>query len=179
VIASVIDNSPDKIVFSEKQMKKLYEIAIKYKDNSISREEVILELRGGEIQDLATAFAIFIIIMAVLNNVSGFQVLPGAILPPHLQWLYENQQPSNHFQYGKNAGQISLTVTGLTQNAGSEKKEPSSGSYNYIYGMKELKKQINKKTIDIQLGKRSYFLQLAYGPDEMEHKRFDATLEQA
>jgi hypothetical protein len=36
VIASVIDNNPDKIVFSEKQMKKLYEIAIKYKDNSIS-----------------------------------------------------------------------------------------------------------------------------------------------
>jgi hypothetical protein len=36
VIASVIDNSPDKIVFSEKQMKKLYEIALKYKDNSIS-----------------------------------------------------------------------------------------------------------------------------------------------
>jgi hypothetical protein len=161
---------------------------------------------------------------------------PGAILPPHLQWLYENQQPSNHFRYGKDAGQRSLTVTGLIQNAGSEKKEPSSGSYNYIDGMKELKKQSNKKKIDIQVGNQIYTIKNSYsqsadelqfvlaekvydsirksdtdicdiasnlrfkadniknvkdhifynehdldryGPDEMEHKRFDVTLEQA
>jgi hypothetical protein len=58
----------------------------------------------------------------------------------------ENQQPSNHFRYGKYAGQRSLTVTGLTQNAGSEKKEPSSGSYNYIDVMKELKKKKSNVT---------------------------------
>jgi hypothetical protein len=159
VIASVIDNSPDKIVFSEKQMKKLYEIAMKYKDNSRSREEVILELRGGDIQDLGAGLVIFIIIITVLNNISGFQLPPEPILPPHLQWLYENQQPSNHFGYGKYAGPRSLTVTGLTQNAGSEKKEPSSGSYNYIDLMKELKKQSHKKKIDIQVGNQLYTIQ--------------------
>jgi hypothetical protein len=152
VIASVIDNSPDKIVFSEKQMKKLYEIALKYKDNSISTEEVILELRGGDIQDWAAALGIVITIITVLNNVSGFQLPPGAIIPPHLQWLYKNNQPLNHFGDGKKA----------IQNAASQKKEPSSGSYNYIDVMKELKKQSHQKTLDIQVGNQSYIIKNPY-----------------
>ena len=75
----------------------------------------------------------------------GFQPVRQAPMPPHLQWLYGNQQPGNHFGYGKGAGPRSITVTGATQNAGSEKKDPSSGSYNYVDVMKELEKQSSKK----------------------------------
>ena len=79
----------------------------------------------------------------MLTNDQGlaFQPNPNLIIPPHLQWLYGNQQPGNHFGYGKGSGTRSSTVTGLTQNAGSEKKDPSSGSYNYIDVMRELDKQ--------------------------------------
>ena len=168
-----------------------------------------------------------------MNGGLAFQPNPNAIIPPHLQWLYRNQQPGNHFGYGKEAGPRSLTVTGLTQNAGSEKKDPS---YNYIDIMRELDKQSNKKSITIQVaniilyiknpyGDSAYELSdnLAeriydsirecdtdicdiaqnlgfkadniknvkdhvfynehdldrYGPDQIEHKRFDATLSQA
>jgi hypothetical protein len=106
---------------------------------------------------------------------------------------------------------ILRAITGLTQNAGSEKKEPSSNSYNDVDVMKELEKQRSKKRIHIQVG--HHYRQSAdelefvlaenlgfkadniknvknhifynehdldrYGPDEIEHKRFDATLEQA
>jgi hypothetical protein len=59
-----------------------------------------------------------ITIITVLNNVEAFQIppAPGAILPPHLQWLYGNQQPVNDFGYGKGAGPKSITVVGATQN---------------------------------------------------------------
>ena len=62
-----------------------------------------------------------------INNIDAFQVPPGAVPPPHLEWLHGNQRPGNHFGYGKEAGPQSITVTGVTQNAGSEKKEPSNG----------------------------------------------------
>lgn len=170
IIARVINNSPEKILFTEKQMDQFYDLAVKYRNNSMSKEEVILELRGGEIQDWVATFGIVIAIITVLNNVAGFQVPPGVIVPPHFQWLYENQQPGNHFGYGKGAGPRSLTVTGLTQNAGSEKKEPSSGSYNYIDVMKELKKQSSKKRIDIQVGDQIYTIKNSYSQsaDELQ-----------
>jgi hypothetical protein len=61
------------------------------------------------------------------------------IVPPHLQWLYGNNNKPGQFGYGKGAGPRSITVTGMTQNAGSEKKDPSSGSYNYIDVMREIR----------------------------------------
>lgn len=130
-------------------------------------------------------------------------------------------------------GPRSLTVTGLTQNAGSEKKDPS---YDYIDIMRELDKQSNQKSITIQVAEQTHNIKnpygdsayelsdnLAeriydsirecdtdicdiaqnlgfkadniknvkdhvfynehdldrYGPDQIEHKRFDATLSQA
>jgi hypothetical protein len=173
-----------------------------------------------------------------MNTAAGFQIPPnpGAIVPPHLQWLYGNQQPGNNFGYGKGNGPRSLKVTGLTQNAGSENKEPSKESYDYVEVMKELETQSSKNRIEIQVGDQIYMIKnpsrqnadelkfkLAekiydsiresdtdlgdiasnlgfkaenikkvkahifynehdldrYGPDEIEHKRFDATLEQA
>jgi hypothetical protein len=46
-ISSDIKNSFQKIVLTEKQMDQLYDLAIKYKNKSIRKEEFILELRGG------------------------------------------------------------------------------------------------------------------------------------
>ena len=95
IIARVINNSPEKIAFTEKQMDQLYDLAVRYRNNSMSREEFILELRGGGIEDWVAAFGIIIAIITLINNVDAFQVPPnpGAIVPPHLQWLYGNQQP--------------------------------------------------------------------------------------
>lgn len=100
----------------------------------------------------------------MLINYSGlaFQPNPNPIIPPHLQWLYKNQQPGNHFGYGNGARPRSSTVTGLTQNAGSDKKDPSSGSYNYIDVMRELDKQSNKKIITIEVGDQTYNIKNPY-----------------
>jgi hypothetical protein len=124
----------------------------------------------------------------------------------------------------------------MTQNAGSDKKQPSSGSWDYKELMRELERQSSKNRIDIQVSGQIYMIKnpdsqsadelqfvLAekvydsiresdtdisdiasnlgfkadniknvkdhvfynehdldrYGPNEIEHKRFDATLEQA
>ncbi len=134
------------------------------------------------------------------------------------------------------AGPRTLIVTGVTQTAQSDKKDPSSGSYNYPDVMQTLEKQSSNKSIEIQVGDQIYTLKnpyrknadelqfnLAekiydsirecdtdicdiaenlgfkadniknvkdhifynehnldrYGPDKIEHKRFDVTLEQA
>jgi len=89
-----------------------------------------------------------------------------------LQWLYGNQRPGNHFGYGKGAGPRSIPVTGLTQNAGSEKKGPSSGSYNYIDVMKKLNKQSSNNSIKIQVGDPIYMFKNPYrkNADELQFK---------
>eukprot|EP00978_Attheya_sp_CCMP212_P048745 scaffold568173_cov507-Attheya_sp.AAC.1 len=169
------------------------------------------------------------------SKYTGFQPINLVPRPPHLQGLYGNQQPGNQFGYGKGAGPRSIKVVGATQNAGSDKKQPSSGSWEYIDVMHELDKQSNQKTITIQVAAQTYNIKnpyrqsadelqfgLAekvydsiresdtdicdiasnlgfkadniknvkehvfynehdldrYGPDEIERKRFDATLEQ-
>jgi hypothetical protein len=95
IIAQVINNSPNKIDFTEKQIDQLYDLAVRYRNNAMSREEFILELRGGDIKDWVTAFGIIIGIITLITNMDAFQVPPNtrAILPPHLEWLYGNQQP--------------------------------------------------------------------------------------
>lgn len=239
IIARIIESNPDQIVWNEKQMDKLYDIAMRCKSNSItSKEQLISELRGGGFTEAAVLIGVIgaLVLMAYISE--GFQVSPNrqAIVPPHLAWLYRNQRPGNDFGYGKGAGPRSLTITGLTQNAGSEKKQPSSGSYNYVDVMKKLEKQSSKGKVEIQVGDQMYILknpyrenayelgdkladkmydsirscdtdicdiaenvgfkadniknvkdhvfynehdQDRYGPDQMEHKRFDPNLEQA
>ena len=157
-------------------------------------------------------------------------------IPPHLEWLYRDNYQPGQFGYRKGSGLQNMMVTGMTQNAGSEKKDLSSGSYNYIDVMKKLDKQNSNNSIELQVGDQIYRFEnpsrksadelqfkLAeeiydptrecdadicdstenlgfkadniknvkdhiiynkhgldrYGPDEIEHKRFDATLEQA
>ena len=44
----------------------------------------------------------------------------------------------------------------MIQNAGSDKKDPSSGSWDYVDVMRELDKQSNKKIITIQVADQIY-----------------------
>lgn len=167
IIAQVISNSPDKILFNEKQMDLLYDLALKWRINAITKEEFLTELRGGAIEDWVGEFGLALAIIIVLNNLdygAGFQVLR----PPHRQWLNDlsgNQRPGNDFGYGKGAGPRSITVIGMTQNAGSDKKEPSSGSYNYLDVMNQLNKQSNKSKVNIQVGDQIYTLKNPYRKD--------------
>jgi hypothetical protein len=97
------------------------------------------------------------------------------IAPPHLQWLYGNNYKPGQSGYGKGAGSRSITVIGMAQNAGSDKKQPSSGSWNYKEVMRELERQSSKKRIDIQVGDRIYSLKNPYceGPYELGDKLAD------
>ena len=241
IIAQVIKEMPAEIDFTEREIDQLFNLGIEWRNNSLSQEELITKisnLRGGSFIDVVAALGLIGAMIILLTNDwgLGFQPNPNGIIPPHLQWLYGNQQPGNYFGYGKGAGPRSITVTGLTQNMGSEKKDPSSSSYNYIDVMKKLEKQSSNNSIEIQVGDQIYRFKnpsrknadelqfkLAgkiydsirecdtdicdiaenlgfkadniknvkdhvfynehdldrYGPDEIEHKRFDATLEQA
>jgi hypothetical protein len=60
----------------------------------------------------------------------------------------------------------------MTQNAGSEKKDPSSGSWDYVDGMKELAKQSSNNRIEIQAGDQIYMFQnpSRQNADELEFK---------
>ena len=238
IIAQVIKEMPAEMGFTESEMDQLYHLSIELKNNSINQEQLIgkiSNLRGGNFIDIVAALGLIGAIIILSTN-AWTNPNANKVAPPHLQWLYGNQQPGNHFGDGKGAGPRSLTVTRLTQNAGSDKKDPSSGSYNYIDVMKELDKQSSKKKIDIQVAHQTYNIKnpygdsayelsdkLAeriydsirecdtdicdiaanlgfkadniknvkdhvfynehnldrYGPDQIEHKRFDATLSQA
>ena len=98
------------------------------------------------------------LLLLLASESLGFQNQPNqnGIAPPHLQWLYGNNYKPGQFGSGKGAGPRSITVTGLTKNAASEKKDPSPGLYDYIDIMKELNKQSSKKRIEIQVGDQLY-----------------------
>ena len=239
IIAQVIQQMPAEIDFTQEEMNELYHLSVECKNNSLSREELITKitnLKGGSFVDVAVGLAIMAAIIILTNNASGFQPNPHVNVPPHLQWLYGNNYQPGQFDYGKGVGPRSITVTGMTQNAGSDKKYPSSGLWDYVDVMKELAKQSSNNRIEIRVGDQIYtfkntYRQSAnelqfilaekiydsirvcdtdvcdiaknlgfkadniknvkdhvfynehdldrYGPDEIEHKRFDATLEQA
>ena len=177
IIAQVIKNSSgnQKIFFSENEMDQLYDLAIKYKNNDISSDEIILQIRGGDITDFVTAFGIILSIITVLGNLenaAGFQMPPrGVLVPLHLKWLYQNPQLGNdlnNFGYGKGVGPKSIRVTGLTQNAGSE--DPSSGSYSYIDIMDQLNKKMKGPMINIRIGNEIYSIKNAYTQNGTERQ---------
>ena len=177
IINQVIKGMPAEIDFTEKEIDQLYNLSIECRNNSLNKNELITKisnLRGGSFIDIAAALGIIGAIISLLTNdwSLAFQPNSNAIIPPHLQWLYGNQPPGNYFGYGKGAGPRSLTVTGLTQNAGSEKKDPSSGSYNYIDVMKKLDKQSSNNSIEIQVGDQIYMFENPYrkNADEPQFK---------
>jgi hypothetical protein len=173
IIAQVIQEMPAEIDFTEREMDELYHLSVECKNNSLSQEELITKisnLRGGDFSHIVAALGLIGAMIILLTNdwSLAFQPNPNAIIPPHLQWLYGNQQPGNHFGYGKGAGPRSITVTGLTQNAGSEKKDPSSGSWDYKKVMRELDRQSSKKKVEIEVGDQMYILKNPYREDAYE-----------
>ena len=131
-------------------------------------------MRGGSFIDIVAALGIIGAIIILSTNDWGlaFQPNPHVIVPPHFQWLYGNQQPGNHFGYGKGG---CVTVTRMTQNAGSDKKDPSSSSWDYVDVMRELDKQSNKKIITIQVADQLYTIKNPYrqNADELGSKLVD------
>jgi hypothetical protein len=59
-------------------------------------------------------------------------------------------------------GPRSLTVRGLTQNVGSEKKDPLSGSLGYKEVMRELERQSSRKKVEIEAGDQIYTIKNPY-----------------
>jgi hypothetical protein len=182
IIAQVIQQMPAEIDFTQKEMNKLYYLSVECKNNSLSQKELITKitnLRGGSFVDVAAGLAIIAAIIILANNVKGFQPNPHVNVPPHLQWLYGNNYQPGQFGYGKGVGPRSITVTGMTQNAGSEKKYPSSGSWDYKEIIRELDRQSSKKRIDVQVGDQIYILKNPYheGPYELGDKLADQIYE--
>lgn len=170
IIAQVIKEMPAEIDFTENEISELYQFSIEHKNQHLSQEELIYKiqnLRGGF--DVSGAlFLVGVIVMFLINGGVSFQMNPRVLVPPHLRWLYGNNYQPGQFGYGKGAGPRSFTATGLTQNAGSEKKDPSSGSYNYIDVMRELDKQSNKKIITIEVAGQTYKIKNFYGDSAYE-----------
>ena len=106
-------------------------------------------MRGGASVDVVAGLAIIAAIIILANNANGSQPNPHAIVPPHLQWLYGNNYQPGQFGCGKGVGPRSITVTGLTQNA---------GSWDHKEAMRELDRQSSKKRIDVQVGDQIYTL---------------------
>ena len=180
IIAQVIQYIPAEISFTEQEVDQLYHLSVKCKNNSLSPEELIIKisnLRGGAFVDVVAALGVMgaIIIMLINNWSFGFQPNPNPIVPPHLQWLYGNNYKSGQFGYGKGAGPRSLTVTGMTQNAVSEKKQPSSGAWDYQKVMQELERQSKKKKFEIAVDDQIYIIKNPYrdGPYKLDDKLAD------
>jgi len=182
IIAQVIQQMPAEMDFTQKEMNELYYLSVECKNNSLSQEELITKitnLRGGSFVNVAAGLAIIAAIIILANNANGFQPNPHVNVPPHLQWLYGNNYQPGQVGYGKGVGPRSITVTGMTQNAGSEKKYLSSGSWDYKEVMRELDRQSSKKRIYAQVGDQIYILKNPYheGPYELGDKLADQIYE--
>ena len=162
---------PAEIDFTEKEIDQLYNLSIECRNNSLRKEQLITKisnLRGGSFIDVAAGLAIIAAIIILANNANGFQPNPHVNVPPHLQWLYGNNYQPGQFGYGKGAGPRSITVTGMTQNAGSDKKYPSSGSWDYKEVMRELERQSSSKKVEIEFGDQIYTIKNPYREDAYE-----------
>ena len=127
-------------------------------------------MRGGWFIDVVAALGLIGAMIILLINDWGlaFQPNPHLIVPPHLQWLYVNNYQPGQFGYGKVTGPGSIRVRGMTKNAGSDKKDPSSGSYDYIDVMGKLDKQSNKKIVEIEVGNQIYIIKNPYRENAYE-----------
>lgn len=56
----------------------------------------------------------------------------------------------------------------MTGNAGSDKKQPSFGSWDYKQVMRELDRQSSKKKVTIEVGDQIYILKNPYREDAYE-----------
>jgi len=173
IITQVIKNMPAEFDFTEGEMDQLYHLSVECRNNSLSQEELITKisnLRGGDSINIVAAIGLIGAMIILLTNdwSLAFQPNSNGIIPPHLQWLYGNQKPGNHFGDGKSAGPRSITVTGMTQKAGSDKKQPSSGSWDYKEVMRELERQSSRKKVEIEVGDQIYPIKTPYREDAYE-----------
>ena len=112
ILAQVIEQMPAaKSAFTQEEMNELYYLSVEYKNNSLSKDELITKItniRCGAFVDVIEGLAIILAIIIVAKNANGFQPNPHINPPPHLQWLYEdNYQPGQfEYGYGKGADQI-------------------------------------------------------------------------
>lgn len=118
IITQIMKEMPAEIDFTKREIDQLYNLSIECINNSLSQEELITKIshmRGGSFINIVAAFKLISAIVILLTNGGlSFQPNPNPIIPSHLQWLYENQQPGNHFAYGKGARTRSITITELT-----------------------------------------------------------------
>ncbi len=131
------------------------------------------KVRGGDLTEIGVFLAFIGIMLLMPSNSQGF-VAPGIrVVQPHEQKIYGNNRPNHNFGYVKNSMRIT-SVSGATQNAGSEKKEPGKVSYEYQEVMQELNRQSSKKMVEIQVGDQIYSLK-SYCEDasELDYKFAD------
>lgn len=115
--------------------------------------------------------ALFLAFVRYVGYADAF--LPTDIpVPPHLQWLYGTPKPGNNFGYGGNKAtgnsQKTGQITQMTQSAGSEKKDPDSGSLEYQDIMSQLDGQSNKKTVTVTVAGETYIIRNPYGDSAYE-----------
>jgi hypothetical protein len=136
-------------------------------DLSYHSQSAITEIRAGDSYVTQAAW-LLITIWMLQHQSAGFQPVRQAPPPPHLQWLYGNNYQPGQFGYGKGGGTRTIRVTGATQNAGSEKKDPSSGSWEYKEVMRELDRQSSRKKVEIEVGDQIYTIKNTYREDAYE-----------
>ena len=90
IIAQVIKDMSAEISFTKRKMDQLYDLSVKCRNNYTNQEELITTLTnlwGGAFVDVVAGLPIITAIIIMASNVYAFQPNPGAIVPPHLQWL--------------------------------------------------------------------------------------------
>lgn len=147
VIASVKNNILVQLDLTDREIEKIYDIAVKCVSKSITnQDELLLELRGGELPEWVTKAVIGVLVISfideILANIIAFQPpLQKAIILKELEWMRNAQKPKPPFSYDTSSGRRSRlgVQMQMTSTPGSD-KYPSSGSYEYTDIIDQLKK---------------------------------------
>ena len=167
IITEAIEQIHTEIPFNQTEINELYHLSVEYTNNYLSEDELIIairNLRGGSFVNVAIGLTIIASIIILVNNAYGFQLTPHGNVPPHLQFLYGNNYQPGQFGY-KEVGPRSITVPGMTQNAGSEKKDLSHGSWDYKQVMRQLERQSSSKKVNVEVGNQIYTIKNPYRDD--------------
>ena len=71
IITQVSKKMSSKIVFTKTEMNQLYDLSVKYKDNAISQEELLTEIRASESH---------LVVVRVLESIINFMQLSRLII---------------------------------------------------------------------------------------------------
>lgn len=159
--------------FTKSEIDKLLEIALEYRDcaSAHSNPELLRKLkniRGGFLppEDVLKALSVVVVIMLIANGTIAFNLnlpVPPGGPPKYMEFLYgEHMKPPSPYGYGSSYGDTQ-TARSATQNAGSGKDYPSSGSYDYKSIMEQMRNQEHKKTVRVEVGLDHYTVRNIYG----------------